>query len=290
MTSKKTAAVLNCGGRFLSLEHPVIMGVLNITPDSFSDGGRWYRNGRADLSSLIAHATSMVSAGAGILDVGGESTRPGADPVSEQEELDRVVPVVEALAAECEAVISVDSSSPAVMREAAEAGAGLLNDVRALQREGAVLTAAELNLPVCLMHMQGSPETMQQSPDYSDVVDEVGQFLLGRVAACEDAGISRDQILLDPGFGFGKTMEHNLELFAGLPRLRELGFPLLVGLSRKSLIAKITGREVHERLPGSLAFALMAVERGAQLLRVHDVAETADVLKILAAVQDRESP
>ena len=290
MTKEKTAAVLNCGGRFLSLEHPVIMGVLNITPDSFSDGGRWYRNGRADLSSLITHATSMVSAGAGILDVGGESTRPGADPVSEQEELDRVVPVVEALAAECEAVISVDSSSPSVMRETAEAGAGLLNDVRALQREGAVSTAAKLNLPVCLMHMQGSPETMQQSPDYSDVVDEVGEFLLGRVAACEDAGISRDQILLDPGFGFGKTMEHNLELFAGLPRLRELGFPLLVGLSRKSLIAKITGREVHERLPGSLAFALMAVERGAQLLRVHDVAETADVLKILAAVQDRESP
>ena len=290
MTQEKTAAVLNCGGRFLSLEHPVIMGVLNITPDSFSDGGRWYRNGRADLSSLIAHATSMVSAGAGILDVGGESTRPGADPVSEQEELDRVVPVVEALAAECEAVISVDSSSPVVMREAADAGAGLLNDVRALQRERAVSTAAELNLPVCLMHMQGSPETMQQSPDYSDVVDEVGQFLLGRVIVCEDAGISRDQILLDPGFGFGKTMEHNLELFAGLPRLRELGFPLLVGLSRKSLIAKITGREVHERLPGSLAFALMAVERGAQLLRVHDVAETADVLKILAAVQDRESP
>ena len=290
MTKEKTAAVLNCGGRFLSLEHPVIMGVLNITPDSFSDGGRWYRNGRADLSSLITHATSMVSAGAGILDVGGESTRPGADPVSEQEELDRVVPVVEALAAECEAVISVDSSSPSVMRETAEAGAGLLNDVRALQREGAVSTAAKLNLPVCLMHMQGSPETMQQSPDYSDVVDEVGEFLLGRVAACEDAGISRDQILLDPGFGFGKTMEHNLELFAGLPRLRELGFPLLVGLSRKSLIAKITGREVHERLPGSLAFALMAVERGAQLLRVHDVAETADVMKILAAVQDRESP
>ncbi|MEM1403593.1 MAG: dihydropteroate synthase [Pseudomonadota bacterium] len=290
MTSDKTAAVLNCGGRFLSLERPIVMGVLNITPDSFSDGGRWYRNGRADLSSLIAHAASMVSAGAEILDVGGESTRPGADPVSQQEELDRVVPVVEALAAECEAVISVDSSSPVVMREAAEAGAGLLNDVRALQREGAVSMAADLDLPVCLMHMQGSPETMQQSPDYTDVVDEVGRFLLGRVAACEDAGISRDQILLDPGFGFGKTLEHNLELFAGLPRLRELGFPLLVGLSRKSLIAKITGREVDERLPGSLAFGLMAVERGARLVRVHDVAETADVLKILAAVQDRESP
>jgi dihydropteroate synthase len=280
---------LDCAGVVLDLSSPAIMGVLNITPDSFSDGGRWYRDGRPALDALRREALAMVEAGAAILDIGGESTRPGAAPVSEQEELDRVIPVIEALGGECEAVISVDSSSPAVMRAAAGAGAGLLNDVRALQRPGAIEVAAQLGLPVCLMHMQGAPETMQQSPVYADVVAEVADFLQARAAACEAAGIARSRIVLDPGFGFGKTLDHNLQLLASLGRLASGGYPLLVGLSRKSLIAKLTGRAVDDRLPGSLALALLAAQRGASILRVHDVAETADVLRILQAVQDRES-
>jgi dihydropteroate synthase len=280
-------AVIDCAGVFIDLDKPVIMAVLNVTPDSFSDGGRWYCDGRPDLDALRREAAAMVGAGAAILDIGGESTRPGAAPVSEQEELDRVVPVVEALRGDSGAVLSVDSSSPAVMRAAAAAGAGMLNDVRALQRPGALEAAAELGLPVCLMHMQGTPETMQQAPQYDDVVDEVAAFLRARISACDAAGIPRSQIVLDPGFGFGKTLEHNLQLLASLRRLAALGHPLLVGLSRKSLIAKLTGRAVDERLAGSLALALIAAQRGASILRVHDVAETADVLRILRAVQDR---
>jgi dihydropteroate synthase len=267
---------------------PIIMGVLNITPDSFSDGGRWFRDGRANLDALLREARAMVEAGAGILDVGGESTRPGAVPVSEQEELDRVLPVIEALSRDCDALISIDTSSPAVMRAAAAAGAGLLNDVRALQRDGALEAAAELQLPVCLMHMQGTPLTMQQGPQYDSVVAEVSNFLRERIAACVAAGISDARILVDPGFGFGKSLAHNLQLLAGLPTLAALGYPLLVGLSRKSLIAKITGRDVDERLPGSLALALLAAQGGAAILRVHDVPETADVLKILQAFREAE--
>jgi dihydropteroate synthase len=228
----------------------------------------------------------MVHAGAAVLDVGGESTRPGAEPVSEQEELGRVIPVVEVLAACCEAVISVDTSSPVVMREAAAAGAGLLNDVRALARPGALAAASELGLPVCLMHMQGSPATMQDAPTYASVVEEVSAFLVERRDSCIAAGIPAERIILDPGFGFGKTLEHNLELLARLRELTVLGAPLLVGLSRKSLIAKLTGRAVDERFPGSLALALLAAQHGAKLLRVHDVAETADVLRILRAVHE----
>jgi dihydropteroate synthase len=280
-------AVLDCAGVFVDLGSPAIMGVLNITPDSFSDGGRWYSDGRPALDALRREAGAMVEAGAAILDIGGESTRPGAAPVSEQQELDRVVPVVEALRGECDAVLSVDSSSPIVMRESAAVGVGLLNDVRALQRPGTVEAAAELGLPVCLMHMQGSPETMQKAPVYDDVVDEVAAFLRDRAQACTQAGIAGSQIVLDPGFGFGKAVDHNLQLLASLPRLADLGFPLLVGLSRKSLIAKLTGRAVDERLPGSLALALIAAQRGASILRVHDVAETADVLRILRAIEDR---
>jgi dihydropteroate synthase len=264
------------------------MGVLNITPDSFSDGGRWYGDGRPDLDAIRREARAMVDAGAAVLDIGGESTRPGAAPVGEDEELSRVVPVVEALAGHCEAVISVDTSTPAVMREAAAAGAGMLNDVRALRREGALEAAAATGLPVCLMHMQGEPHTMQDNPQYHDVLAEVRSFLLARVAACEGAGIARRRIVLDPGFGFGKNLAHNLQLLTHLDRLHSLGFPLLVGLSRKSLIAKLTGRAVDERLPGSLALALLAAQRGAALLRVHDVAATADVLNILRAVRDAE--
>jgi dihydropteroate synthase len=267
---------------------PIIMGVLNITPDSFSDGGRWFRDGRANLDALLHEARAMVEAGAGILDVGGESTRPGAVPVSEQEELDRVLPVIEVLSRECDATISIDTSSPAVMRAAAAAGAGLLNDVRALQRDGAIEAAAELQLPVCLMHMQGTPQTMQDGPRYDSVVAEVSDFLRQRIAACAAAGISDAKILIDPGFGFGKSLAHNLQLLAGLPTLAALGYPLLVGLSRKSLIAKITGRDVDARLPGSLALALLAAQGGAAILRVHDVAETADVLKILQAFREAD--
>lgn len=262
------------------------MGVLNITPDSFSDGGRWYRDGRPDLDALRREADAMVDGGAAVLDIGGESTRPGAEPVSEQEELARVLPVVEALAGHCDAVISVDSSTPAVMREAAAHGAGMLNDVRALRRPGALEAAADTGLPVCLMHMQGEPETMQANPSYEDPVRDIQRFLLERVEDCRAAGIEPARILLDPGFGFGKSLEHNLLLLSRLDELHSLGFPLLVGLSRKSLIAKLTGRAVDERLPGSLALALLAAQRGAALLRVHDVAETADVLKILRAVEE----
>ncbi|MEE4107926.1 MAG: dihydropteroate synthase [Halieaceae bacterium] len=263
------------------------MGVLNITPDSFSDGGRLYAGKRVDMQAVCATADAMVASGAAVLDVGGESTRPGATPVSEQEELDRVLPVIEALRARCDALVSVDTSTPIVIREAAAAGADLINDVRALTRPGALEAAAATGLPVCLMHMQGTPATMQEAPSYLDVVTDVAAFLEARMEACRGAGIERRRILLDPGFGFGKTVDHNLELLRRLPELAALGPPLLVGLSRKSLIGKLTGRDVADRLPGSLALALLAAQRGARLLRVHDVAETVDVLRILEAV-DKE--
>ena len=256
---------------------------MNITPDSFSDGGKLFRSG-PDLDAVLRRGCQMVADGAGYLDIGGESTRPGADPVSEQEELDRVIPCVEALAAETDAIISVDTSTPAVMREAAGVGAGLINDVRALSREGALATAAELGLPVCLMHMQGDPQTMQDAPDYGDVVAEVKAWLLARAEAAIAAGIPQSQILLDPGFGFGKTVAHNLALLQGLPALVDAGYPVLVGLSRKSLIGKLIGREVDERLPASLALAVLAAERGARIIRTHDVRETADALAMVSAL------
>ena len=227
----------------------------------------------------------MVADGAGILDIGGESTRPGADPVGAEEERRRVIPLVEAISAELDVVISVDTSNPALMRDAAAAGAGLTNDVRALTRPGAIEAAAATGLPVCLMHMQGDPGTMQQAPSYEDVVADVAAFLEARTRACEVAGIPRDRIVLDPGFGFGKTVEHNLRLLADLPALAATGLPLLVGLSRKSLIGKLLGREVDERLPASLALAVLAVERGAAIIRTHDVRETSDALAMAAAVQ-----
>lgn len=275
---------LRCAGRVLNLAEPQIMGVLNITPDSFSDGGQLWRDGCLQRDALLQRATAMCRDGAALLDIGGESTRPGAAQVSEQEELDRVLPVLELLVAEVDVILSVDTSTPVVMREAARAGAGLINDVRALQRPGALEAAATTGLPVCLMHMQGEPGHMQDNPHYADVVTEVRDFLRQRVAACESAGVSRDRLLLDPGFGFGKTVQHNLELLRGLPQLADEGLPLLVGLSRKSLIAAITGRPAEQRLAGSLALALLAAQRGACILRVHDVAETADALALLKAV------
>ncbi|MGB1142195.1 MAG: dihydropteroate synthase [Halioglobus sp.] len=264
------------------------MGVVNTTPDSFSDGGLLYANDALDLDRAMAHAQRMVSDGAAILDIGGESTRPGAVPVSPQQEMDRVLPLVEKITAELDVVVSVDTSTPALMTAAASAGAGLINDVRALSRDGALAAAAATGLPVCLMHMQGEPGTMQAEPRYDDVVTEVTDFLAARVVECENSGIVRERLLLDVGFGFGKTLAHNLQLLAGLESLVRLGLPVLAGLSRKSMIGAITGREVQDRLAGSIALAVMAVERGALIVRAHDVAETADALAIHAAMALQE--
>lgn len=283
-----TIRVLDCGGKPLDLSSPVVMGVVNTTPDSFSDGGLLYANDALDLDRAMAHAQRMVSDGAAILDIGGESTRPGATPVSPQQEIDRVLPLVEKITAELEVVVSVDTSTPALMTAAASAGAGLINDVRALSRDGALAAAAATGLPVCLMHMQGEPGTMQAEPRYDDVVTEVTDFLAARVVECENSGIVRERLLLDVGFGFGKTLAHNLQLLAGLESLVRLGLPVLAGLSRKSMIGAITGREVQDRLAGSIALAVMAVERGALIVRAHDVAETADALAIHAAMALQE--
>lgn len=274
---------LPCGSRFLDLTRPQVMGILNVTPDSFSDGGRY---GQRD--AALRHAEAMLRAGATLIDVGGESTRPGARAVSPVEELERVAPIVEAIAAELDVIISVDTSTPAVMRETARLGAGLINDVRSLQRDGALDAAADTGLPVCLMHMRGEPGTMQQDPQYADVVAEVRDFLLERMAACAAAGIVAERIILDPGFGFAKTLAHNLSLFKHLKTLHALGRPLLVGASRKSMIGKVLGHEVGGRLYGSLALAALAVSKGAHILRVHDVAETVDVVRMIAAVEAAE--
>ncbi|MFS1524857.1 dihydropteroate synthase [Microbulbifer sp. 2304DJ12-6] len=264
----------------LDLATPVVMGVLNATPDSFSDGGSYYTAGHLDLSLVLRRAGQMLGEGAAIIDVGGESTRPGAAPVSEQEEMDRVVPVVEAICANFAAIVSVDTSTPAVMRASAAVGAGLINDVRALERPGALEAAAETGLPICLMHMQGQPGTMQSAPSYADVVVEVADYLNSRVSACEAQGIARQRLILDPGFGFGKSDAHNLALLRSLSQLAPAGVPILAGLSRKSMIGRLLQREVDQRLPGSLALAMLAAQRGARILRVHDVAETVDVLRL----------
>ncbi len=284
---------LACGDRVLDLSHPKIMGVLNVTPDSFSDGGA-LKAPTSDGSGVfvvsmdkaLRQGAAMVENGAAILDVGGESTRPGAASVSVNEELDRVMPVVETLRRELDVIISVDTSSPEVMRAAAAAGAGMLNDVRALQRDGAMAAAADTGLPVCLMHMQGEPGSMQNRPEYEDVVEDVHRFLLARVASCEFAGIERNRLLVDPGFGFGKTLGQNYRLLAGLRRFADMGLPLLVGLSRKSMIGRLLDRPVEQRLAGSLAGAAAAVLAGAQIVRVHDVQQTRDVLTVCAAILD----
>lgn len=275
-----------CGKRELDLSQPCVMGVLNVTPDSFSDGGRYVSVGDA-----LAQARRLQEEGANILDVGGESTRPGAQPVGEQQEMDRVLPVVERILREVDVCVSVDTSTPAVMLAAAAAGAHLINDVRALRREGALAAAAATGLPVCLMHMQGEPAGMQMSPAYTDVVAEVADFLEIRVAACVAAGISRERLLIDPGFGFGKTLGHNAELLRGLGRLKALGLPILAGLSRKSMIghwlADARGpRAVDGRLFGSVAAGMLAVQNGASILRVHDVAATRDAWAVLSALKE----
>lgn len=259
---------------------PLVMGIVNVTPDSFSDGGRYLRPEIA-----VAHAMTLVEQGADLLDIGGESTRPGADAVSVEDELARVIPVIEALAALCDVPISIDTSKPELMQAAVAAGARMINDVNGLRAEGALSAAAAAAVPVCLMHMQGRPRTMQANPQYQDVVQEVGAFLAERVAACVEAGIPRDFIAVDPGFGFGKTLTHNLTLLRHQEKLRDLDLPLLIGISRKSMLGAITGRKsADERLAASIAAAVLAAERGAAILRVHDVAETVDALKIIQAV------
>jgi len=268
------------GTRQLELDRPRVMGILNVTPDSFSDGGNSYAN----LDRALQNAADMVAAGAEFIDIGGESTRPGASPVSEQEELDRVIPVVERITAELDVIISVDTSTPAVITAAAAGGAGLINDVRALGRDGALAAAAATGLPACLMHMKGSPATMQNAPSYDDVLDEVNGFLAQRIERCVEAGFERTQLMLDPGFGFGKTLEHNLRLLNNLEQFHTHGVPLLIGTSRKSMIGQALDRDVNQRLYGSLATVAIAVGKGAQIIRVHDVAETVDVVRMCHAV------
>lgn len=276
---------LQCASQQLDLTQPKVMGILNATPDSFSDGGQHFESGQFVLDSAMRKVEAMINAGADIIDVGGESTRPGAQSVTLQQELDRVVPVVEAIRQRFEVVVSVDTSSPEVITEAAGVGAGLINDVRALQKEGALQAAAKTGLPVCLMHMQGQPGSMQTNPQYEDVVGDVKAFLQNRIDTAVNAGIKRDQILIDPGYGFGKLLRHNLQLLHRQRELLALGCPILAGLSRKSMIDHLLERPVDERLPGSLALAMLAVQQGASIVRVHDVRETQDVLGILAAVE-----
>ena len=286
VTQYSAGPVLECAGRRLDLSRPVVMGIINVTPDSFSDGATLYRGSNLDIERAMTRAREMVASGAAILDIGGESTRPGASPVSVNEEMDRVLPLVARIAAELETVISVDTSTPVLMREAANAGAGLLNDVRALTREGALEAAAAADVPICLMHMQGEPGNMQVAPHYDDVVEDVCEYLQSRIACCERQGIARNRLLLDPGFGFGKSVTHNLQLLRELPRLAAIGLPLVVSLSRKSLIGKLLGREVGQRLPASLALAVLAAERGAAVIRTHDVAATVDAVSMLMALEE----
>jgi len=270
---------LHCGRHTLDLSRPRVMGVVNVTPDSFSDGGRFL-----DFDRALAHARSLQADGADLIDVGGESTRPGASPTSEADEIARVVPIVEALARDG-ALVSVDTMKPAVMRHAIAAGASMINDVRALQAPGAIDIVAKSDVAVCLMHMQGEPRTMQTAPVYGDVVADVRDFLRARVVACRSAGVADDRIAVDPGFGFGKKAAHNLRLIRELATIVAMGFPVVVGASRKSSLGKLTGRTAGDRVAASIAAALAAVAHGAAIVRVHDVRETVDALKVWRAIE-----
>lgn len=272
---------INFAGRVLDMSGCHVMGILNVTPDSFSDGGRFNT-----VEVAVARAREMVADGAAFIDVGGESTRPGATPVSVEEELARVCPVVEAIARDLDIVVSVDTSSPQVMAEVVKLGAGMINDVRALQRDGAPEVAASAGVPVCVMHIQGEPDTMQDDPRYRNVRREVSSFLTERMRVIEKAGVRPDNIILDPGFGFGKSPQHNLQLLASLEQLQLLGHPILVGMSRKSMLGHITGRDVSERLPASLAAATISAMKGASIIRVHDVRETVDAVKVVTAMEE----
>lgn len=277
---------LECGQRSLSLAKTQIMGILNVTPDSFSDGGSLYQQHKLSLDKALQRAEAMVNAGAAIIDIGGESTRPGAEPVSLQQEMDRVLPVVEKLAASLDVIISVDTSQPEVIKATAKAGAGLINDIRALQQDGALAAVAATGLPVCLMHMQGtSPKNMQAKIHYEDVVQEVQHFFQQRIAACKIAGITTNKLMLDPGFGFGKSLEHNLRLLNNIAKFKTQGLPLLIGTSRKSMIGQVLNLSVDQRLYGSLATVAIAVMQKVAIVRVHDVAPTQQVISMINAVQ-----
>lgn len=274
---------LSCGSRVLDLSSPQVMGILNVTPDSFSDGGHY-----TSVSAALIHAEQMIKAGATLIDIGGESTRPNAAVISVQEELDRVAPVVDAIAKRFDIIISVDTSTPEVMLETAQLGAGLINDVRSLQRKGALTAAKNTGLPVCLMHMRGEPRTMQQFTHYDDLLTEVKNFLTERSNMCQQAGINKELILIDPGFGFAKNLHQNLLLFRHMDELLSLGYPLLVGVSRKSMIGGILNKDIADRLYGSLALAALALTKGASILRVHDVAATVDIVKMIKAIESAE--
>lgn len=269
--------MLNLGP--LRIPAPAVMGILNVTPDSFSDGGRY-----DNLNIALRQAATMAEEGAAIIDIGGESTRPGSEGVGDQEELDRVIPVIESIKAITDVLVSIDTSKAVVMREAVSAGASLINDVYALQGDGAMQAAAQLQVPVSLMHMRGEPRTMQQNPEYQDVVADVVAFLEERIAACVEAGLKEDLLIVDPGFGFGKTHQHNVELLANLRQLRVRNRPILVGVSRKSTLGELTNREVHERMPASVAAAVVSVMKGADIVRAHDVQATVDALKVTQAI------
>jgi len=277
--SKPGVRVLDCAGRKLVLDRTRIMGILNLTPDSFSDGGQW-----TGKSAAVQHALAMQDAGADIIDVGGESTRPGADAVSLQEELDRVIPLIESIVPQLRVPVSIDTSKAEVMHAAVTAGAGMINDVYALRQQGALQTAADLAVPVCLMHMLGEPRVMQDKPMYDDVANEVAKFLLERAKLCERSGITRENIVLDPGFGFGKTLQQNVALFHALPDLVKSGYPLLAGVSRKAMIGQLTGKDITERVAGSITAAALAALMGVAIVRVHDVAETQDAVKVATAL------
>ncbi|WP_369434167.1 dihydropteroate synthase [Psychromonas sp. MME1] len=270
---------LSSGHKTLNLDQPKVMGILNVTPDSFSDGGRF-----ANIESAFLQSVKMVEQGAAIIDIGGESTRPGAEDVSTQEELDRVIPVIEKIAKRLDCWISIDTSKSLIMQEAVKAGADLINDIRALQAANALQVAAQANVPVCLMHMQGLPRTMQNAPEYENLIAEVKSFLMQRAEQCMAAGIKKENIILDLGFGFGKKLEHNYQLLQATRQFVELGYPLLTGVSRKSMFGQLLNRDINDRLAGSLAGAIIALQQGTQIIRVHDVAETVDVIKVLQAV------
>ncbi|BDU36174.1 dihydropteroate synthase [Vibrio nigripulchritudo] len=274
---------LHSNKKTLSLSTPQVMGILNVTPDSFSDGGKFNR-----IDHALEQAHSMIQAGARIIDIGGESTRPGAPEVSLQEELNRVIPVITALRAKSDVWISIDTSKAEVMKQAVEAGADIINDVRALQEPGAIEVAAGAGVPVCLMHMQGQPRTMQSNPKYQDVLLEVGEFLNERVTACEKAGIKKEQLILDPGFGFGKTLAHNYHLLANLEKFHQFGMPLLAGMSRKSMIFKLLEKQPAECVVGSVTCASIAALKGAQIIRVHDVPETVEAMKIINKICENQ--
>ncbi|WP_133470881.1 dihydropteroate synthase [Paraglaciecola marina] len=265
--------------KFLDLSQPRVMGILNVTPDSFSDGGSF--NG---LENALRQTELMLNEGADFIDIGGESTRPGANEVTLQQELDRVLPVIEAINERFDTVVSIDTSKARVMTEAVAAGAGLINDVRALQEGTALEAAAQANVPICLMHMQGQPRKMQQNPKYNNVVDDVLAFLKDRIRACQKVGINQEKIIVDPGFGFGKSLEHNYQLLAELAALKSLHVPLLVGMSRKSMLGHLLQRDINQRLAGGVAVATMALEQGAKIIRVHDVKETVDAVKVVTAI------